>query len=72
MGNTGNSFGIHLHFMIFERSVMNGVETEMLKKIKSDMKLDNSPENFNYQFNNLYYDPILFKNWIISLQGGLK
>lgn len=57
MGKTGNSFGIHLHLMIYQDRIEPGKITRLLKDILKVLDLELSDSIAFWQFGKLFFNP---------------
>jgi hypothetical protein len=74
MGNTGNSTGMHLHVMCFQKEVKENHETPLLKGIIEKLQIKNDITNYNWQFVNngvgvLYINPLIIEKYFEKIQG---
>jgi murein DD-endopeptidase MepM/ murein hydrolase activator NlpD len=71
MGNTGHSYGVHLHLDCRQKSVKKGFKTRLLLDIQDNIHFENDEHNFNWQFGNLYINPMLMMKYFAKLQGAV-
>lgn len=68
MGNTGNSFGIHLHFMTYQSEVKKNVVTPFLKDILEVLGLELNKNIAFWQFDKLYFNPEIIMKYFKAEQ----
>jgi murein DD-endopeptidase MepM/ murein hydrolase activator NlpD len=72
MGNTGNSFGVHLHLMFFEENVKDGLITPLLDDITEQLNIISLKNVALWQFKRLFYNPEIIQKYFLKIQGENK
>lgn len=70
MGNTGHSFGTHLHFMTYQDQIPVGFKTKLLNDILVKLNLQLKNDIAFWQFGKLFYNPNTIMDYLTKLQSG--
>jgi murein DD-endopeptidase MepM/ murein hydrolase activator NlpD len=68
MGNTGHSYGVHLHLDCRQKGIKKNQKSRLLLDIEEKISFEADEHSYNWQFGNLYINPMLMMKYFSKLQ----